>query len=44
MAPQLTGTKLALNRVDSVCKARATSSLPVPLSPKIKTLASLEAA
>jgi hypothetical protein len=33
------GTKLAPARFDSSCNARATSSLPVPLSPVMRTVA-----
>ena len=44
IAAQLTATKgFALRRPCS-CRARATSSLPVPVSPRIKTVASLSAA
>ncbi len=43
MAPQLIATNGALARGDSWWSARATSSLPVPLSPAISTVASLSA-
>ena len=38
IAPQLTATNGFFARAPSVCSARATSSLPVPLSPVISTL------
>ena len=38
MAAQLMGTKLAPARCDKSCRERATISLPVPLSPVIKTV------
>ena len=38
MAAQLMGTKFAPARCDKSCKERATISLPVPLSPVIKTV------
>ena len=37
-APQLTETKASAARGEQVCTARATSSLPVPLSQKIRTV------
>ena len=43
IAPQLTGTKGPLFRPDTSWIARATTSLPVPDSPKINTLALLSA-
>ena len=43
MAAQLMGTKLPPLRSDWSCRARATNSLPVPLSPVIKTVAAEEA-
>ena len=44
MAPQLTGDERPLARGCSACgSARATSSLPVPLSPMISTVASVAA-
>ena len=39
MVAQLMGTKLPLLRTESSCSARATSSLPVPLSPVMSTVA-----
>jgi hypothetical protein len=42
IAPQLTATNFAPARLPSVCSARATSSLPVPLSPVISTLVRVE--
>ena len=42
IAPQLTATNGAFAREPSVCSARATSSLPVPLSPVISTLVRVE--
>ena len=41
MAPQLTGINGPLLRDEQPCSALATSSLPVPLSPIINTVASL---
>ncbi len=43
MAPQLMGTKGPALRVDSSWMALATTSLPVPDSPRISTLASVSA-
>ena len=43
MAPQSTATKGPDARGDAVWMARATSSLPVPLSPWMRTVASVEA-
>jgi hypothetical protein len=41
MAPQCTGTKRPVPRRESLCSAAATSSFPVPLSPEIRTVASV---
>ena len=41
--PQLTGTKGLFERGELSCRARATSSLPVPLSPTISTVESVRA-
>ena len=43
MAPQSTGTKASPKRALPQCRARAASSLPVPLSPSSSTGASLSA-
>jgi hypothetical protein len=42
-AAQLTTTKGRSKRGDRLCKVRATSSLPVPLSPRIVTVTSVAA-
>lgn len=44
MAPQLMAMKGASARLLRLCTVRATTSLPVPLSPTISTLASVGAA
>src|SRR5207245_8258106 len=44
MAAQLTATNGPLRRGESSCTVRATSSLPVPLSPVMKSVASVGAA
>ena len=41
MAPQLTGIKGPLARLEDSCNARATNFLPVPLPPRINTVDSL---
>jgi len=43
IAPQLTATKAWGLRRDTACSARATCSLPVPVSPTSRTLAELPA-
>ena len=40
IAAQFTGINLCLDLLDNWCKFLATNSLPVPLSPRIKTVAS----
>src|SRR5580692_3042776 len=40
MAPQLTRMKALAARFDLRCRARAISSLPVPVSPRMRTVAS----
>ncbi len=42
-APQLTATKGPFRRVLAACRARAKSSLPVPVGPRISTVLSLSA-
>ena len=44
MAAQLTATNGPFRREDSACTVRATSSFPVPLSPAIRSVASVGAA
>jgi len=44
MAAQFTATNGPLARGDSSCSVRAASSLPVPLSPLIRTAAGVGAA